>query len=257
MDTTDVAKMFDYKYTIILPTYNEVDNIEWMIDNIILSMKGYNWEIIIVDDSSPDGTYRTANKKIKELTYTEKHKIKLLYRGDKYGLGSAYKFAMKEVSGDWVILMDADRSHNPKYIPLMIKEQIANGADIVNASRYSNGGAVLGWSFRRRLISKLANYMATIVLNIHRRDITGSFRLYNTYMLKELLKDIKSNGYAFQMEMIFRAERKKYNIIDFPYIFVDRSYGKSKLGLKEIIGFIWALMFLVFYRFICFRTIIV
>jgi dolichol-phosphate mannosyltransferase len=246
MNPIDIARVFKYKYTIILPTHNEVENIGWMIDNIASSMKGFNWEIVIVDDNSPDGTFVKALDKSKEGCYL--NRVKVTYRCAKYGLGSAYKHGMKHATGDWIVLMDADRSHNPKCIPMMIREQMEKEADIVNASRYSHDGGVIGWSFHRQLISKTANFIAAILLGLKRKDMTGSFRLYNVEVINELLKNIKSNGYAFQMEMICRAEKKGYKIVDFPYIFVDRCYGKSKLGIKEIIGFIWALMFLFLYR---------
>lgn len=248
MDPKVVARLKEYKYSIVLPTYNEADNIIPMMQKINHHMQGYNWELIIVDDNSPDGTYFVACEESQNAMYL--NRVKVLFRDCKLGLGSAYKYAMQCVNGQWVVLMDADLSHDPKYIPGMIKCQIATGADIVNGAREE----VQGWSYKRYMLSSFANTVTRIMLGSKRSDLTGSFRLYRTETLRNLLESIQSNGYAFQIEAIIKAENMNCNVIDYPYTFVNRTAGKSKLALSDCIGFAYILVAMYVikkYQFIC------
>jgi dolichol-phosphate mannosyltransferase len=237
------------KYSIVLPTYNEAENILVLLNAIIGVMKEFMFEVVIVDDNSPDDTYNIVQRAIASKPNFYKN-IVLLKRSGKYGLGTAYKYAVQHVNGDFVILMDADNSHSPKYIPEMINIQKLYNADIVNASRYSNGGGVIGWGLYRRMISKTANYITRILLNSSRTDMTGSFRLYRKNILDNILSKVYSTGYSFQMETIIMAEKNGYNIVDLPYYFVDREHGVSKLGSGEIFGFVKTLIHLFIKRFV-------
>lgn len=236
MDPKVFARLKEYKYSIVLPTYNEADNVVPMIQKINHHMQGYNWELIIVDDNSPDGTYFVACQESQNYVYS--NRVKVLFRDTKLGLGSAYKYAMQYVRGQWVVFMDADLSHDPKYIPGMIKCQIATGADIINGAREE----VQGWSYKRYMLSSFANTVTRMMLGSKRSDLTGSFRLYRVQTLRTLLESIQSNGYAFQIEAITKAESLNFKVIDYPYTFINRTAGHSKLGLSDCIEFVYILV---------------
>jgi dolichol-phosphate mannosyltransferase len=251
MDPKVIARLKEYKYSIVLPTYNEADNVCLMIQKINHYMQGYDWELIIVDDNSPDGTYFIACEESQNFVYC--NRVKVLFRDCKLGLGSAYKYAMQYVAGQWVVFLDADLSHDPKYIPGMIKRQIATGADIINGAREE----VQGWSYKRYIMSSFANTVTRILLNTKRSDLTGSFRLYRVQTLRNLLDTIQSNGYAFQIEAITKAEDMNYKVIDYPYTFINRTAGYSKLGISDCMGFAYILLSMYamkkyqLYQFIC------
>ena len=198
-------------------------------------------EVIIVDDNSPDGT----QKVVAELQKIYPNKIKLHARPGKLGLGSAYIDGMSLCSGRFIILMDADLSHHPKYIPQFIKKQKQTDADIVSGTRYLPEGGVFGWDLRRKLTSRVANFVADTMLAPRCSDLTGSFRLYKKEVLQYLMRNVKSRGYAFQMEVIIRAREAGYSIQEVPITFVDRIYGESKLGANEVITYlkgVWNLL---------------
>jgi dolichol-phosphate mannosyltransferase len=225
------------KYTVLLPTYNERENlpiIVWLL-NDTFTKNNIDYEIIIIDDASPDGTLEVA-KKLQGI-YGENH-IVLRPRAGKLGLGTAYIHGIQSATGEFIILMDADMSHHPKYIPEFIKLQKQHNLDIVTGTRYSLGGGVYGWDLRRKLTSRGANYLADLLLNPHVSDLTGSFRLYKKNVLKKLIDATISKGYVFQMEMMVRARQFNFTIGEIPIAFVDRVYGESKLGTNEIIGYI-------------------
>eukprot|EP00828_Plagiopyla_frontata_P005181 TRINITY_DN1203_c0_g1_i2.p1 TRINITY_DN1203_c0_g1~~TRINITY_DN1203_c0_g1_i2.p1 ORF type:complete len:275 (-),score=40.41 TRINITY_DN1203_c0_g1_i2:62-886(-) len=164
------------KYSVLLPTYNEKDNLP-IIVYLILEMaekNNYDFEIIIIDDNSPDGTYEIA----KTLQKKYGNKIILHWREAKLGLGSAYQDGLKFCTGNFVILMDADLSHHPKYLPKFIQKQQETQAEIVTGTRYEVNGGVYGWDFRRKLTSRVANFIAKVALGNNCSDLTGSFRLY-------------------------------------------------------------------------------
>jgi dolichol-phosphate mannosyltransferase len=251
MDPKVIARLNEYMYSIVLPTYNEADNVVPMIQKINHYMRGYNWELIIVDDNSPDGTYFVACEESQNSVYS--NRVKVLFRDCKLGLGSAYKYAMQYVRGQWVVFMDADLSHDPKYIPGMIKCQIATNTDIINGTREE----VQGWSYKRYMLSYFANTITRLLLGSKRSDLTGSFRLYRVQALRKLLHTIQSNGYAFQIEAITKAEDMNYKVIDYPYTFINRTAGNSKLGISDCMGFAYILLSMYamkkyqLYQFIC------
>ncbi|KAI9318601.1 dolichol-phosphate mannosyltransferase [Dichotomocladium elegans] len=235
--------MGPHKYSVLLPTYNERENlpiITWLLAKTFEQEK-VDWEIVIVDDGSPDGTQDVA----KELQNVYGHnRIQLRPRAGKLGLGTAYVHGLQYATGDFIIIMDADFSHHPKFIPEMIKLQAQHNYDVVSGTRYKPGGGVYGWDLKRKLVSRGANYLATIMLRPKSSDLTGSFRLYKKDVLYQLINATLAKGYVFQMEMIVRARQFNYTVGEVPITFVDRVYGESKMGVSEIVQYaqgVWRL----------------
>lgn len=223
------------KLSIILPTYNEKENLPitvWLIHKYLNDLD-IDFEIIIVDDGSPDGTLRVATSL--EAIYNN---IVILNRGKKLGLGTAYKAGLDLSTGDYIILMDADLSHHPKFIPEFLRLATEKNYDIVTGTRYAGNGGVSGWDWKRKMISSGANVFTRIALGPSVSDLTGSFRLYKKSILQKLINNSKAKGYAFQMEIIVMAEQSGYKIGEVPITFVDRLYGQSKMGTEEIVRFV-------------------
>jgi dolichol-phosphate mannosyltransferase len=229
------------EYSIILPTYNESDNLPiciYLINKYMVKTKK-PFEVIVIDDNSPDRTDEIARRLRKDYKFVRLHS-----RPGKLGLGTAYKAGLKLARGKFVILMDADLSHHPKFIPKMIKLQAEHNFDIVTGTRYSQGGGVSGWGFQRKIISCGANFLAQTMLSPGVSDLTGSFRLYRKDVLTKLIEISVSTGYVFQMEMMFRAKKLGYKVGEVPITFVDRFFGESKLGAQEIVGYVKGLFYL-------------
>jgi len=224
------------KYSVILPTYNERKNlpiIVWLLNDTFVK-NGLDYEIVIVDDASPDNTAEIA----KQLQKAFPGRIILKQRAGKLGLGTAYTHALQFTTGNFVIIMDADFSHHPKFIPEMIRRQESEDFDIVTGSRYNGSGAgVYGWNLKRKLVSKGANIFADTLLQPGVSDLTGSFRLYKRDVLGKTMAKVQSKGYVFQMELICLAKAMGYTVAEVPITFVDRVYGESKLGGDEIIQY--------------------
>ncbi|KAH8405098.1 hypothetical protein KR222_001315 [Zaprionus bogoriensis] len=232
-----------HKYSILLPTYNEKDNLPIIIWLIVKYMQasGYDYEVIVIDDGSPDGTLDVA--KDLQRIYGE-DKIVLRPRAAKLGLGTAYMHGIKHATGDFIIIIDADLSHHPKFIPEFIKLQQSGDYDIVSGTRYAGDGGVFGWDFKRKLISRGANFLSQVLLRPNASDLTGSFRLYKKPVLEKCIASCVSKGYVFQMEMLVRARQHGFSIAEVPITFVDRIYGTSKLGGTEIVQFAKNLLYL-------------
>ncbi|XP_029013228.1 dolichol-phosphate mannosyltransferase subunit 1 [Betta splendens] len=224
------------KYSVLLPTYNERENLPLIVWLLVkyFDESGYNYEIIVIDDGSPDGTLQVAEQL--QRIYGE-DKILLRPRAKKLGLGTAYIHGMKHATGNFIIIMDADLSHHPKFIPELIAKQKDGNYDLVSGTRYKGNGGVYGWDLRRKFISRGANFLTQVLLRPGASDLTGSFRLYKKTVLENLVKRCLSKGYVFQMEMIIRARELNYTIGEVPITFVDRVYGESKLGGNEILSF--------------------
>nr|CAH0112274.1 unnamed protein product [Daphnia galeata] len=231
------------KYSVLLPTYNEKDNLPIIVWLLIKSFteSGYDFEIIVIDDGSPDGTLDVA-KQLQNI-YGDK-KIVLRPREKKLGLGTAYIHGMKHATGNFVVIMDADLSHHPKFIQQFIEKQKEKDYDLVSGTRYSGNGGVFGWDLKRKIISRGANYVTQVLLRPGASDLTGSFRLYKKKVLEKLVQSCKSKGYVFQMEMIIRARQFGFTIGEVGISFVDRVYGESKLGGNEIYQFAKGLLYL-------------
>ncbi|KAK2462125.1 hypothetical protein APHAL10511_006588 [Amanita phalloides] len=242
-----------HKYSVILPTYNERKNlpvIVWLLAKVFNENR-LRWEIVIVDDASPDGTQEVAQQLAN--VYGE-DRIILKPRSGKLGLGTAYIHGLNFCTGDFVIIMDADFSHHPKFIPQFIRLQKAYNLDVVTGTRYRSDsvpdlpearpGGVHGWDLKRKLVSRGANFLASTVLSPGVSDLTGSFRLYRLPVLRHIITLTQSKGYVFQMEMVVRAKALGYTVGEVPITFVDRIYGESKLGANEIVSYlkgVWTL----------------
>lgn len=221
------------KYSVLLPTYNERRNLPvlvWLLHKTFTE-HDLDWEIIIVDDASPDGTLQVAQQ-LQNL-YSPM-RIVLKPRAGKLGLGTAYVHGLKYATGNFVIIMDADFSHHPKFIVSMIHTQKTGDYDIVTGTRYAGDGGVYGWDLKRKLISRGANLFADTALRPGVSDLTGSFRLYKREVLQNVISVTESKGYTFQMELMVRAKAMGYSTAEIPISFVDRLYGESKLGGDEI-----------------------
>jgi dolichol-phosphate mannosyltransferase len=229
------------KILVIIPTYNELENISRLIPIVLSQDSRVN--ILVVDDNSPDGTWNFVEEESKK-----NNRIHLLKRKSKMGLGTAYiagfKYAL-ENNYDFVFEMDADFSHDPKEIPNFLKE-IKNN-DLVLGSRYIHGVNVVNWPMRRLLLSSFANIYTRIITGMPVKDATGGFKCFRIDVLKAInLEKIKSNGYAFQIEMTFKAWKKGFKIKEMSIVFVDRMKGQSKMSRKivrEAVTMVWKLRF--------------
>ncbi len=230
------------KALIIIPTYNERENVENLVEKIFQYQKEVH--ILFVDDNSPDLTAVLIKDLIKK-----NNQIHLLSRPGKMGLGSAYlegfKYALKN-GYDFIFEMDADFSHNPMEIPNFLKT--IEHYDLVLGSRYINGVNVINWPIGRLLISYYANMYSRIATGLPVRDATGGFKCFRKEVLQAIdFEKVKSNGYAFQIELSFKAWKKGFKIKEIPIIFVDRFAGESKLSREimwEAVFLVWKLRFL-------------
>jgi len=222
---------------IISPTYNEKKNIVSLIESVFSVNQDYH--ILIIDDNSPDGT---ANL-VKELQL-KYNNLFLEERPGKAGLGTAYKYGFNWAlhrDYDNIIQMDADLSHNPKEITEMVG--LLNNYDLVIGSRYIDGVSVVHWPIKRLILSYGANVYARFVTGLPIKDSTGGFKAWKREVLNSIDIDaVKSQGYSFQIEMNWRAWQRKFNIIEHPIVFTDRTVGESKMSKKimfEAIIVIW------------------
>ncbi len=222
------------KIVVIIPTYNERENIHKLIPAVERQLLGTSFEILVVDDHSPDRTddmVRHLQKSYKNIH---------LISGTKKGLGSAYirgmKHAIEKLEAEVVIEMDADFSHNPRDLPKLIKE-VEKGADFVIGSRYIDGGQITNWSASRQLLSRFGNKIARKVLGLNKvQDCTAGFRAIKTDLIRKVnLNSIKANGYGFQVWLLYSCYKKGAKIKEVPVEFVDREIGKTKLGFWDII----------------------
>ncbi|HPN38312.1 MAG TPA: polyprenol monophosphomannose synthase [Melioribacteraceae bacterium] len=229
------------KTLIIIPTYNEMENIKTLLHDLLELYPNAN--ILIVDDNSPDGTADYVAQKGKQ-----DKRINLLKRESKMGLGTAYVAGFKymlENGYDNAIQMDADYSHDPKDIGRFMK-RLAD-ADLVIGSRYITGVNVVNWPMSRLLLSYFANMYSRIITGLPVKDGTGGFKVFKRKVLEAIdLEKIKSNGYSFQIEMNFKAWKKGFKIVEEPIVFTDRVQGKSKMNKKivyEAVFMVWKLRF--------------
>lgn len=217
------------KNLVIIPTYNEIENIEKMIHTVFgLPVE---FEILIVDDGSPDGT---ANK-VKELQHNYSGKLHIEERKGKLGLGTAYIHGFKWAIAkkyDYIFEMDCDFSHNPNDL-IRLLNACENGADLAVGSRYVKGGNVSNWDVKRILLSYFASLYVRMILWFNVKDTTAGFKCYKRIVLETIeLDKIKFMGYAFQIEMKYSAYKKGFKIVEVPITFVDRVLGTSKMSSK-------------------------
>jgi dolichol-phosphate mannosyltransferase len=227
------------KILIIIPTYNELENLPTLLPEVLSKNNGIN--VLIVDDNSPDGTAAFIENEMKN-----NNRIHLIKRPSKLGLGTAYiagfKFALRN-GYDFIFEMDADFSHNPKEIPKFLDE--IKNSDVVLGSRYINGVNVINWPMRRLLLSSFANFYTRFITGMPVHDATGGYKCFRKEVLQAInLDKVTSNGYAFQIEMTFKAWKKGFKVKEIPIIFVDRVKGKSKMSRKivrEAVTMVWKL----------------
>ncbi|MRR36597.1 polyprenol monophosphomannose synthase [bacterium] len=223
-DTTGVEKIL-----VVIPTYNEAQNIPRLLPEILRQSPAL--DVLVVDDNSPDGTARI----VRSIQGTNP-RIHILERPGKMGLGTAYvagfKFAL-ERDYEFVFEMDADFSHDPNEIPNFLAA--AASADLVLGSRYTGGVRILNWPMQRLLLSYFANIYARIMTGLRIDDATGGFKCFRRRVLASIdLDGIRSNGYAFQIEMSFKAWKKGFRISEVPIVFLDRQQGTSKMSKRIV-----------------------
>jgi dolichol-phosphate mannosyltransferase len=229
----------DKKALIIFPTYNEKENIEEIAGAVLGKDPRIN--VLVVDDNSPDGTGQIADRMA-----SDNPRVNVLHREKKEGLGRAYvagfKWGLKE-GYDYIFEMDADFSHDPKYIPDFLRT--IEEYDLVLGSRYISGVNVINWPIKRLLLSYYANVYTRIVTGLPVRDGTGGFKCFRREVLESIdLDAVRSNGYIFQIEVSMRVWKKGFRIKEIPIVFVDRLHGSSKMSKKIVREAVWKVWYL-------------
>ncbi|QAT84153.1 group 2 glycosyl transferase [Corallococcus coralloides] len=229
---------------VCIPTYNERDNIGPITQAVLAADPRV--DILVVDDNSPDGTGQLAD----ELAAKDP-RVRVLHREKKEGLGRAYLAAFRWALAEgytYILEMDADFSHDPRYLPTFL-DAAEGGADLVLGSRYVDGGGTVNWGVGRKLISRGGSLYARSILGVDVRDLTGGFKCFNRRVLETLnLDEVRSTGYAFQIELTYRTLRKGFTVREVPIVFEDRRVGHSKMNKKifvEALGMVWKLRFTV------------
>jgi dolichol-phosphate mannosyltransferase len=218
------------KPIVIVPTYNEAENIRLLVADLLALATPL--DVVVVDDNSPDGTGQIAD----ELSRLHPS-IHAIHRPGKLGLGTAYiaGFRMGLANGyDRILTMDADFSHHPRFIPDLL-EQSQAGADLVIGSRYVAGGGTVGCTLPRKMLSWGANAIAKTALGLHAMDCTAGFRCYRRQVLESINLDaVRSNGYSFLVEMLYRCQRRGWQVGEVPILFENRRRGASKISKQEV-----------------------
>lgn len=227
------------RFLIVIPTYNEIQNLKGLLELVfkVVDAKAHLFDVkeanvLVVDDNSPDGTGKLADELSKEES-----RIHVLHRSEKNGLGKAYVagFAWGLDRGfDAICEMDADFSHNPSYLPEFWR--LLRDHDVVIGSRYVPGGGVRNWGAGRKAISKGGSVYARAILGMSVMDMTGGYNAWRRKVLEAVdVSTLRSEGYAFQIELKWRAWKKGFKLIEFPILFEDRTHGKSKMSKKIIV----------------------
>lgn len=216
---------------VVLPTFNERENIEALVTEILANAPGCH--VLVIDDSSPDGTADLA------LAMADRdRRIQVLRRPDKLGLGTAYVAGFERAVADgydYVMTMDADFSHHPRHLPAILAEARKPEVDMVIGSRYVRGGGVVGWGLSRRLLSFGANSFARTTLRLTPHDCTGAYRCYSRRILEDLdFRTVKSHGYSALIELLWHFRKAGHKIHEIPITFADRELGQSKISRSEI-----------------------
>jgi dolichol-phosphate mannosyltransferase len=215
--------------TVCLPTYNERENLEKMVR----ALGPHGVRVLVVDDNSPDGTGEIADRLASELEY-----VSVLHRDRKEGLGPAYLAGFRHALGtdtDLILEMDCDFSHDPADVPRLVAACDA-GADIALGSRYVPGGGTRNWGLVRRIVSWGGSFYARVILGLSVHDLTGGFKCFRRAVLETIdLDAVHSKGYAFQIEMTYRAARKGFRIQEVPITFADRTEGTSKMSRSIVV----------------------
>jgi dolichol-phosphate mannosyltransferase len=227
------------KTLIIIPTYNERENIADLLEQIGEITPGAH--VVVVDDRSPDGTGDTVRS---FQNAGRGASVALIERSGTRGLGHAYRDGLRyglDHGYEVLVTMDADFSHNPLHLPAILEASRKN--DVTIGSRYIRDGGTINWRIRRILLSWLANRFARFILNLKGADLTSGFRAYRRKILEDIVPEkVRSNGYSFLVEMLFRAQRKNASVAEVPIVFFDRSMGTSKISRSEILLSIFTVM---------------
>jgi dolichol-phosphate mannosyltransferase len=225
---------------VCIPTYNEADNIEPITEAVLRAEPRV--DILVVDDNSPDGTGRIA-----DALAAKEPRIRVLHREKKEGLGRAYLAAFRSALAEgytYVIEMDADFSHDPRYLPGMLDAAEA-GTDLVLGSRYVSGGGTVNWGIGRQILSRGGSLYARTILGVGINDLTGGFKCFHRRVLESIdLDAVRSTGYAFQIELTYRTLKKGFTVRELPIVFEDRRVGQSKMSRKiflEALTMVWKL----------------
>lgn len=234
------------RLTVVVPTYNEADNLP-ALAKALFALPLARLQLIVVDDNSPDGTGQVADQLAQEMNRTaptDWPRLVVIHRAGKGGLGTAYVAGMQRAladGADYVVQMDADFSHSPRYIPQMLGVMLASDAHVVIGSRYVPGGTLdEGWGPGRRFLSWWANLYSRAILGLRIRDMTAGFKLWRREALMGIgLDQIRSNGYSFQVEMAYLCEKLGYHLIEIPIHFEDRRIGQSKLDVPVKLESAW------------------
>jgi dolichol-phosphate mannosyltransferase len=221
---------------VTIATYNEIENVPRLVEEIW--QVAPQADILVIDDNSPDGTGKWCDEKSKS-----EPRLFCVHRAGKLGLGTATIAGMQyaiERGYDYVLNMDADFSHHPRYVPAVLEGM--RSADVSIGSRYCPGGGTQDWPFRRRLMSWAVNTYARALLGLAARDTSGAFRCYRVAVLKKLdFAAIRSRGYSFQEEVLWRLKQVGARISETPILFADRERGQSKIDKREALALIWIL----------------
>ncbi|PZQ92081.1 MAG: dolichol-phosphate mannosyltransferase [Leifsonia xyli] len=220
---------------VILPTYNERENLQRMVERLWASVP--HAHVLVVDDGSPDGTGDLA-----DAIAAADDRVHVLHRTVKAGLGAAYlagfQWALHD-GFDVIVECDADGSHQPEELPRLL-QAIAEGADLVIGSRWVDGGSVVDWPLGRRLLSRGGSAYARLMLRLPQRDVTGGYRAFRAATLDSLaLGTVASEGYCFQIELLWRAVRRGFRIVEVPITFTERTHGTSKMDSRIVIEAMW------------------
>lgn len=235
------------RLTVVIPTYNEAENLPALAE-ALFQLPLPDLQLLIVDDNSPDGTGPVADRLAAHYNTravdANRPAMQVLHRLGKGGLGTAYVAGMQRAladGADFVLQMDADFSHSPRYIPQLLGVMLATDADVVIGSRYVPGGSLdEGWGWWRRLLSWWANFYSRMILGLRIRDMTAGFKLWKREALLGIgLEHIRSNGYSFQVEMAYLCEKLGYRLIEIPIHFEDRRIGQSKLDVPVKLESAW------------------
>jgi len=224
---------------IVVPTYNEADNLPVLVARLA-ALNLDAWEVIVVDDASPDGTGRVAEALVRQYP----GRVVVVHQPRRMGLGSAYRAGFRRALRDgvsWVVQMDADLSHAPEDLPRLLEE--ARRADVVVGSRYVPGGSTdPRWGRGRRWLSRFGNLYARWVTGLQVRDATAGFKVFRREVLERIgIEDLRSDGYAFQVEVALRCQRLGVRVTEVPIHFRARVAGRSKLGLRQVGEAVWRL----------------
>ncbi|MGE5180326.1 MAG: polyprenol monophosphomannose synthase [Bacteroidota bacterium] len=222
------------KALVIIPTYNEKENVEPLLQRVFAEVPGI--EVLIVDDNSPDGTGAIADR-----AAAADARVHVMHRPGKLGLGSAYMAGFRyalERDYEAVFEMDADFSHNPESLPVFLRE--LEDADLVLGSRYLYGVTVVNWPLKRLILSYGANVYSRVITGMRVKDLTGGFKCFRRRVLEAIdWSRVRSDGYAFQIEITFKAWRKGFRIREIPIVFVDRKAGESKMSRRIVYEAAW------------------